>query len=264
MARLTLCADDFGWSTRTSQRIAGLLAAGKLNATGCMTLMPGWAADAPLLDGLPPHVEIGLHLTLTDERPLTVMPTFAPTGTMPGIDPLAAMRRPPLGEIAAEIAAQFDAFEAATGRPPAFVDGHQHAHALPAIAGLVLAETAYRAPGAWLRDPSDRFAAMLARPFAGKALGSAWHARGFARAAGRRGLDVNDGFAGHYAFSGDWAALLPRFVRRPGERHLVMCHPGADDRPGDAIATARVREAAALDALPVAELAAAAGLTFPA
>ena len=61
-------------------------------------------------------------------------------------------------------------FIAARARPPAFVDGHQHAHALPGIRDLVLTETALRAPEAWIRDCADRLTAMLARPFAGKAI----------------------------------------------------------------------------------------------
>ncbi len=267
MPRLILCSDDFAWSREVSETIADLAASGKLNAISCMAVMPGWAADSRLLAGLPPHVEIGLHLTLTGEDPLTPMPKLAPDGVLPEINPLgrmAARGRLPLDEIAAEIAAQFHAFIAATGRPPAFVDGHQHAHALPGIREIVLAETARRAPGAWVRDCTDRLGAMLARPFAGKAIGSAWHSRGLRKAAAALGLATNDSFAGHYDFAGDYAALLPRFLRRPGATHLVMCHPGAGARPGDTIAAARPREAQVLRNRSIADMAAAEGLAFPA
>ena len=80
----------------------------------------------------------------------------------------------------------------------------------------------------------------------------------------RAGLLTNRGFAGHYGFTGDYRALLPRFLARPGARHLVMCHPGSGTRAGDAIAAARPVEAAALRTMPVAELAAAHGLFFAA
>ncbi|WP_375396563.1 ChbG/HpnK family deacetylase [uncultured Sphingomonas sp.] len=267
MPRLILCADDFAFSREVSETIAALARAGKLNATGCMTLMPGWPRDAALLADLPPTVQVGLHLTLTQEQPLTVIPGLAPAGTLPDIDPLtvrAMLRRVPLAEIAGEVAAQFDAFVAAMGRPPDFVDAHQHAHTLPGIREIVLAETASRAPDAWVRVCSDSLRAMAARPFLGKAIGSAFHARGLGRAAARHGLRCNDGFAGHYGFAGDYGALFPRFLRRPGALHVVMCHPGAGEREGDGIAAARRGEAAALHALPVAALAAAAGLAFPA
>ncbi|MBB4154216.1 hypothetical protein GGQ80_002126 [Sphingomonas jinjuensis] len=267
MPRLTLCADDFAFSPAVSATIAALAADGRLNATSCMTVMPNWHADSALLAGLPDHVEIGLHLVLTLERPATVMPRLAATGTLPTIRALQAMtRRPalPIDEIVAEIEAQFDRFEEAMGRAPDFVDGHQHSHALPQIREIVLATTARRAPRAWLRTNEEALAAMMARPFRGKALASAWHSRGFAAAAARHGLRCNDGFAGHYGFTGDYAAIFPAFLRRPGGQHLVMCHPGAGDRPGDAIAAARLVEAEALRRLPLSQLAAEKELTFPA
>lgn len=231
-----------------------------------MTLMPGWPVDSALLRDLPAHVEIGLHLTLTGERPLTAMPGLAPEGVLPEIDPLAraaGQGRVPLDEVAAEVGAQFDAFANAMGRPPAFVDGHQHAHALPRIREIVLTETARRAPGAWVRNCVDRPFAMLSRPFAGKAIGSAYHSRGLRAAAAAHGLTCNDSFAGHYDFSSDYCALFPRFLRNPGATHLVMCHPGAGARDGDAIAAARPLEAQALRDWSIRDMAATAGLSFP-
>jgi hypothetical protein len=266
MPRLLLCADDFAFSPEVSAVIAGLAAKGKLNATSCMAVMPGWSTDSALLRDLPAHVEVGLHLVLTGEAPLTDLPGLTENGTLPGINALgrrAARGDLPLDAIAREVAAQFDHFIAALGRPPAFVDGHQHAHALPGIREIVLAETARRAPRAWVRDCVDGLFAMLARPFAGKALGSAWHSRGMRAAAAAHGLRCNDGFAGHYGFAGDYAAIFPKFLRAPGEMHLVMCHPGAGTRADDTIAAARIVEAAALDTLPIATLAAKHGLAFP-
>ncbi|MEH3124221.1 MAG: ChbG/HpnK family deacetylase [Sphingomonas phyllosphaerae] len=267
MRNLILCADDFAFSREVSETIAGLGRAGRLNATSCMTLMPGWAEDAALLRDLPDHFSVGLHLTLTQEKPITAMPAYAPGGVMPEIDPLtrhAGRRALPLDEIAAEVAAQFDAFFAATGRAPAFVDGHQHSHALSGIRDIVLSETARRAPNAWVRDCVDSVGAMLSRPFVGKAIGSAYHSRGLRAAAARYRLRCNDSFAGHYDFASDYHHLLPRFLRKPGNMHLVMCHPGAGKRPGDAIADARVREADVLRSRSIVDMAAAEGLAFPA
>jgi len=263
---LILCADDFAFSRRTSETIAALAHAGKINAISCMAVMPGWPGDSLLLAGLPRHVQIGLHLTLTGEVPLTRMPEMA-RDRLPTIETLRWMAihgQLPLNEIAAEVGAQFDAFIAAMGRPPAFVDGHQHSHALPDIRDIVLAETASLAPRAWVRTCRDRLPAMLARPFAGKAIGGAWHSRGLRRAAARHGLSTNDSFAGHYDFVGDYRQLFPRFLRSPGKVHLVMCHPGAGVRAGDDIADARSREADVLRNWPIADMARARGLTFPA
>jgi hypothetical protein len=264
--RLILCADDFAFSTADSLVIAELLKAGKLNATSCMTLRPNWAEDSAMLRDLPDTAQIGLHLTLTEEAP--IHPNgFTRDGVMPGIDPLtqlAAGGRLDPAEIAREVEAQFVRFEAAMGRPPAFVDGHQHSHALPGIRPIVLAITRRRAPDAWLRTCEDKVAALLGRPWRGKAIGSAFHSRGLRRDAGAAGLRCNDGFAGHYGFDGRFAQALPSFLDRAGRFHLVMCHPGAGMRPGDAIAAARRDEADILRGVSVSDMAAQRGLAFAA
>lgn len=265
MPRLILCADDYAFSPGVSRTIVALASAGKLNATGCMTAMPNWPEDARALRDLPDWVEVGLHLTLTLEQPLTRM-ALARGGELPGIDMLrwlAWAGEVDLGEIATEVRAQFNRFTEVIGRAPAFVDAHQHAHTLPGLREVVLAETARQAPGAWVRTCVDSAAAILSRPYRGKAAASAIGSRGLAAAAARHGLATNHGFAGHYGFAGDYAALFPRFLARPGREHLVMCHPGAGSRGGDAIAAARLVEAEALSSLPISDLAAQAGLAFP-
>src|SRR5205807_8287640 len=122
----------------------------------------------------------------------------------------AIFRRLPLGEIAAEIEAQFEAFERVLGRPPQFVDGHQHVHLLPGIRGLVIAIAARRSAHAWLRTCEDRTKRILPRPFRLKAVANALQARGFARQAARAGLLCNDSFSGLYDFKAPYADLFPR------------------------------------------------------
>ncbi len=219
-----------------------------------------------MLRDVPDTAQIGLHLTLTEEAP--VHPNgFTQDGVMPGIDPLTRMAsrgQLDANEIRREVEAQFDRFEDAMGRPPAFVDGHQHSHALPGIRPIVLEITRLRAPQAWLRTCEDRLGALLGRPWRGKAIGSAYHSRGFARAAEAAGLRCNRGFAGHYGFDGRFAQALPRFLDHAGLHHLVMCHPGAGTRAGDAIAAARRDEADVLRAVSVSDMAAQCGLAFAA
>ncbi len=264
-SRLILCADDFALSPAISAAIARLAASDRINAISCMAIMPDWPTQARLLSNLPERVAIGLHIVLTDLPALTGPNALAPTGTLP---PLAALaraslaRRLPLAAIRAEVARQFDRFVDAVGRAPDFVDGHQHCHHLPSIRRIVIDATARRAPGAWLRDCSDRPAAIMARPFAVKALRSAIWSAGFAKSAAAAGLGVNHGFAGHYDFRTSLAGLFDRFLCRPGSRHLVMCHPGDGDLAGDSIAAARRAEYQLLRILPVRDIAARAGLQF--
>jgi predicted glycoside hydrolase/deacetylase ChbG (UPF0249 family) len=165
---------------------------------------------------------------------------------MPGADPLTAAAltgRAPLVQIGEEINRQFDAFEAERGAAPDFVDGHQHVHMLPGIRAIVIDVMRRRAPGAWIRDCADSLLAIASRPFPVKAMRSALLSRGLTAAAARAGLRTNSSFAGYYDFRADYSGLFPRFLRRAGAAHLVMCHPGSGRASGDRIAEARIGEA---------------------
>ncbi len=233
--RFCLCADDYAMTPAVSRGILEALEARSLSATSAMTNAPSWAGSAAALRPHAARADIGLHLNLTSGAPLAPMPALAPSGTLPAIGTfLRAGSNLPLGEIADEVGRQIDAFTAAWGAAPDHLDGHQHVHALPAIRDLVLDELDRRglAGKLWLRDSTDRPMRVLRRGTSlKKALGLAWLGRGMAAAAGRRSYTTNDGFAGFSDFrlGQDNSELFGRFLRAPGSRHLVMCHPGHVD-----------------------------------
>ena len=176
---VVLCADDFGMTPGVSRAILALARAGRLSATSAMTTLPFLARFAPALGES--GIAVGLHLNLTAGPPLGPMPRLAPGGALPPLGRLmraALAGRLPEAEAADEIARQLAAFEAAFGRPPDFVDGHQHVHVLPGVRSALLAALARL--GATPR-PSDRDAGVGVPPSAcgGEGLGvggaSAWH-----------------------------------------------------------------------------------------
>lgn len=232
-----LCADDFAMTEGVSRAILDLLGRGKLTATGAMTNRPHWRRLAPELAAFAGTADLGLHLNLTCAAPLSAMPHLTPGGTLPGLNDVARLATTSPAarkEIAAEIARQLDAFEDALGRPPDFVDGHQHVHVLPGVRRALLDILARRYPAGalYVRDPADSVAAIRTRGVAvGKALVIAGLATGFRSAALKRGLRVNRGFSGVAPFDPqrDFTADLARFLIEPGPSHLVMCHPGFVD-----------------------------------
>jgi predicted glycoside hydrolase/deacetylase ChbG (UPF0249 family) len=260
--RIVLCADDYAMSAGVSRGILELARAGRISATSVMANMPGWPEHARKLADIEGRIGIGLHLTLTWGTPLGPMPRLAPAAVLP---PLGRVIRAalagavPKAEVTGEIERQLDAFEAALGGPPDFVDGHQHVHALPGLRGPLLHVLAGRGLSRrlWLRDPADNARSILRRGVAaGKALTVAAFSAGFGREARRAGFTTNRGFSGFSPFDAgrEPGADMARFLRAPGPAHLVMCHPGHVG-PGetlDGIADARARELAYLasDAFP--------------
>lgn len=234
---IILCADDYAMTEGISRAIGELAAAQRLSATSVMVTSPHWPAAAPRLRAHRGHLSIGLHLNLTLGVPVGPMPRLAPAGTFPGARALA-MRAflgvLDAGEVRGEIERQLDRFEMGLQFPPDHVDGHQHMHVLPRVRAALLQalQRRYRGRPPLLRNPADRPAAIRARGVAvPKALSVGALAVGFARAAHRRGLPVNDSFAGFSDFDAEapYADELRSAWLEPGRRHLVMCHPGHPD-----------------------------------
>jgi hypothetical protein len=259
-ARICLCIDDLGLHEAITQAALALVAAGRVHALGGLVGAPAWPSAAAALRGLSPaEVDVGLHFDLT-EAPLN-----------------ARLRRPLLRWIAAsllgridraalrrEVHAQLDAFEQAMGRPPAFVDGHQHVHQLPGVRDVLLNALAQRArlPAPWLRcgRPAPRPRGALEagwghrlKPLVIGGLG----AEGLALRAHRQGLQTNRRLLGVYDFQGGAARYqrcLSDWLAVAAEGDLLMCHPACSPIPGEVLGAARQAEFEVLagDALPLA------------
>lgn len=268
---LIICADDYGISPAVSLGIRQLAAAGRLSATGAMTCMPAWPGEAPALIPLAERIAVGLHFTLTDQGPLGSVPGLAPSGRFPGIGQLLGQclaGRLPGDQVAAELDRQIDAFEAHFGRLPDFIDGHQHVHLLPGVWQVVLAAFGRRLDPrhCWLRDCTDRPAAVWRRGSGLKAGFIALLGRRLAKAARRRGIRTNRGFSGFY--DGSRTSLgeaLPRMLAGAGDGHLLMVHPGHVDAEllaCDSLTTPRQAEWAYLMGPDLPTLLAARGLAI--
>jgi predicted glycoside hydrolase/deacetylase ChbG (UPF0249 family) len=254
---VALCADDYGLSYGVSAGILEALDAGRITAVSALVNGPRWPAMGLELVRRGRDADVGLHFNLSLGRPLSSMPKFAPNGEFPPLSQVVRMAyggRLPMEEIRVEIDRQFDRFEAIADRPPDHVDGHQHIHVLPGIRTALLDAMAARRLGGrvWVRDAGDGVHRILARGAnARKALSALSLASGFRREARRRGFSVNDGFAGFSDFhpSFDYARIFQSYLRSPGRRHLIMCHPGHVDedlRKLDPVTITREQELAFL------------------
>ena len=235
--RIWLCADDYGISPSVNAAIRELILRRRLNATSVMTAAPylgaGEADALSELNAGKQRAALGLHVTLTAPfKPLSA--DFAPLqyGHFPPLKNMmrvAMTRRLDPQRLTIEVATQVEAFVMAFGRPPDFIDGHQHVHLFPQVRDAVLKVAAETAPSAWVRQCGRPRAAPRLR-LAKELLLDILSTR-FRRKARRLGVATNPAFAGAYDFDGqpDFAALFPRFLAGLPDGGLIMCHPGFVD-----------------------------------
>lgn len=236
MKPFVLCADDYGIAPGVSAAIRTLLAAGRLSATSCLVVSPHWRDEAPALRALGATADIGLHLALTQFKPLGAMPSLAPAGQLPNVNDLmlrAYSGRLDRAEIGQEIDRQLDAFEAAIGQPPAYVDGHHHAQQLPVVRDALLERFRTRLPkGTFVRVGAQPLGAILRSGVAPLRAGliAAIGARFGARVAAV-GVSHNRRFSGVRNFTerAPYRDLFRRFIREAPGGLAVMCHPGHHD-----------------------------------
>jgi predicted glycoside hydrolase/deacetylase ChbG (UPF0249 family) len=247
---LAVCADDFGLAPELSRSIAQLAQRARLTAVSCITNSAHWAGDAALLEALPASVDVGLHLNLTEGVPISAR-LARRWPRLPGLPRLIAQAHLgllPISEIRVEVHAQLAAFSQARGEPPAFIDGHQHVHHLPAVRDMILDMVEHVQP-----LPAVRSTGRLLGP--GHAvkrwLIEATGGRALARQLQRRVLAHNSVLLGAYDFvQTDYRRLMQGWLRAlPPGGGLLFCHPGRATGAGwgDPIAAAREREWAYFD-----------------
>jgi len=216
--RIVLCADDYGYSPGVSRGIRALLERERLSATSCMVVYPEFELDGPLLKPFLGRIDVGLHFTLTADRTI-------------GSLALGAHLRPhTLEGVAAELERQISTFNDVIGRPPDYIDGHQHVHILPVVREAVVQAT--KRIGAYVRSTVDPIGfAMCRRPAMFESIYLARASRKLASLAHVAGVPVNCGFRGVRTFREkvSFRPLFRRMVRDAGNGCLVMCHPGYAD-----------------------------------
>jgi hypothetical protein len=249
--RLAVCADDYGLAPAIDRGILALAEQRRITALSALVTAPRWsAAGQALRDG---RVAAGLHFNLTEGEPLSpaLRRHWPRLPTLGALMAQAFLGRLPTAALAEEFQAQLQRFMAVAGRPPDFIDGHQHVHALPGIRPLALA--AAQSLGLPLRNtgcvlgPAHGLKRRIIEACGGRALLTQMRARRIAHA---------PALVGVYAFDprADYRGLVRGWLAQAPDGALLFCHPalGGPD-PGDPIAAARAHEMAYLASADFAE-----------
>lgn len=225
MKSLVICADDYALNTAVSQGIRDLVQANRISAVSCMTNSPSWMEEAALLKQLPKSIEqqvdIGLHFNLTHSFTANKsidLSRLIMSGLFGKVDKQW---------VAQELNTQLDNFEAAFGRAPDFVDGHQHVHVFPQIRQLVFAVLIQRygvGSNSYLRNVNPSLSGHDAKL---KAVILNILAYRFSKDATLAGFKLSGDFAGLYSLSehANFSQIMEGWLKNSQDAMLIMCHP---------------------------------------
>ena len=234
-------ADDFGLTPAINDGILEACERGVLRSTSLM--VTGEAAEQGIAAArATPGLDVGVHLTLVEERPvlppdripsLVAGDRFLPTHAAVGARYVMGRWHP--AEARAELAAQLERFSS-SGLAPSHLDGHQHLHLLPGVLPFVVAE-AHRRGVRFVRTTLGDVAARPAQAARALTLHAtnavSWLASLGVAAAERSDLVPFQTLGFLHAGGGmalpDLLDALDRIARRSPEVIEVMLHPGRRD-----------------------------------
>ena len=262
---MILCADDYGISPAVSAGILELVEQRKISSVSCMVIGTHATQELAHLRRWNKQVEVGLHLVLTNDRPLSHLPPQTGLAdaqgrflSFPQLLRNAYRRSLDADTVSQEIAAQLACFESVMHVAPDYLDGHQHVQQLPVIREAVtrcaehLVARRRRCyvrsaalPWTWLWGKGlftslKLAAANLAIAVPGRAMG---------RLLDQHTIPHNRFLLGFYSYEDGTA--FEEIVRlylsvQPRARDIFFCHPGYID---DALRRRDPLAASRLDAL---------------
>ena len=125
---MILCADDYGQNNSVSDGILHLIEAQKINSVSCLVTSSCWKERACDLKPFLHNIEAGLHLTLTDPKPVHL-----PGASLKSLVIKSYLKRLKKKDAIHEIRMQMELFKNHIGYLPNYVDGHEFCHHFPII-----------------------------------------------------------------------------------------------------------------------------------
>lgn len=234
---LSICADDFGMTQKINTAIIDLIKAERITETSCIVLAEEFQSGSQYLLKYKDKVGIGIHLTLTDFKPLTNITSLIINNKMLTIKNLlfkSINRNYSQEEITREINFQLDKFEQTMGFKPNFIDGHHHIHQLPLIRNILIKilQKRYRTKLPWIRNTyEDPFKILKRKISILKTFSLCFMGNKMKKLLEYNSIKSNNGFSGVYDFSiiEKYEYFFTNFLNNINSNHLVMVHPGVSD-----------------------------------
>lgn len=245
---MIICADDYGISPAVSAGIIELIEEKRISAASCMMLGSYSERAMAQLGLINSGIDVGLHLVLTDDRPLTQLDSKSGmVDTHGNLLPFSKLfihsykRSIDFNAVSREIEAQINRFKDQMGQAPDFIDGHQHVHQLPVIRKALA--NALRNLTKNHQNIYVRIARLPMRWLWTKGLIHSWKfavgnfiislpGRSTARLMREACVPSNRFLLGFCDYeSGDrFETVFHRYLTlKPGQRDIFFCHPGYVD-----------------------------------
>ena len=235
---LSICADDFGITHNVNKGIIKLISKKRLTEISCIVLTENFKRDTKKLKTFKNKIGIGLHLTLTDFKPLSKIYNLKINGNMPSNKSLllkCLLKRIDKKQIFDEIDLQFQNFKKYLGFDPNFIDGHHHVHQFPLIRECLIDVIKKRklVKKIWVRNTNEELNKIINRNVSTlKTLIISFFGKKFKNLAKKNSIKTNNGFSGIYNFSSkvNFVDIFSKFIKHSGNKHVLMVHPGYSDK----------------------------------
>lgn len=236
---VALCADDYAINSNVSEAILSLIDKQRITAVSCMTDSDCWKKYGDKLKIHNGKVDMGLHLNLTENilirgKTLSIF-EFLLRSHLNKID---------ISFCYYHLCRQMKNFIHTMGRPPDFIDGHQHIHHLPFIRKMVLRLYKKYMKTGYLRSVSP--AALNLNTFL-KSMFLGFTGGFYSRYLWKKnGVVFNQNFSGLRTFKEkDFSSYFFSLLKNASNGTLIMCHPGFKSLSminNDCISSARYQE----------------------
>ena len=223
---MILCADDYGQNSAVSEGILNLIRSEKVNSVSCLVTTDCWREKASALKPFRGKTEVGLHLTLTDPKPVTL-----PTRSLGRLVSESYLRRLKIKDIADETATQMELFKTRMGCLPDYVDGHEFCHHFPVVREALLSVAKrfnFRKNNIYIRvfHPGKL-------PFAKTGLvrffnyGASLPSKKLSALLKERNIAFNSRLLGFHPYLMEPEKYFDYyFSAKPSEKDIFFCHPG--------------------------------------
>ncbi len=243
---MIICADDYGLSDSVDDAVIELIQNNRLTATSCIVNCQNVKSSISRLKEYINKIDIGLHLLLTDEKPLSNQKADGAlvdhNGRLNSFWNLTAktyLKSIQSTSAYNEIRSQIEVFSDLFGQMPDFIDGHQHVQQLPvireALVKVIKDMNFYpylriaSLPGDWMISELFRFSPKLTFNnmminFPGKRAGKLFRKNGFRS---------NRYLLGY--FHRNCPATFSEIFRlysniNPIDKDIFFCHPGHEEK----------------------------------